>query len=1414
MKKHTRFLAWIMTLVMIFSCFGGTTVFAVDTDTTADSCNDHTDWQELTTATIGDFMTLSAGHYYLNEGSYYLKDDLAMGVTIYIWPGDTVNLCLNGHDISMTNSNRTILNPKNSATLNLYDCGTQVRYYDENGWVTTADGAWETATEEEKEAALTAATNPIKIVGGAIYGASSYDKGGAGVFIQNYATFNMYGGNILGCSTSSTLHCGGGVYNYEGTFNMYRGVIAYNSSSTFAGGLFVRSGSTVNMYGGEIAYNYAPTSGAGVYSGGTFNMYNDASIHDNYGSYLASGFYAFGGGTLNMYDTSSISNNISGDGGSAGVYMPSYNSVLNMYDTSSITGNKSTGIAAGVGLISGVMTISDDAKVFDNYVVESVEIEEIDTTNANDVKLKMLGDVGEKVVDSNVYLYNGKTITFDNFDGTDVYVTAAAGLGRVATSVDDTEDSGNLSSDVAAYYAVRETNNTEVHLMLAQTLDGKSDEVEYYGDIDLSELGIFDVITDDTVYTITGGTGVGEIDGTTLDSSSAGTFIIEAYTPACNTNPPTWQTSTLTVTAKEVTIDDIDTIGSVVGTTVELDNTSGTIDGDVNNDDVSIDFTVAYGEITDTTYTGGDTGKFDVTIHGISLTGDDAGNYTLGTVNDGEGTTVTINATIPHVSWPTAVDLVYGDTRRDADLMGGTAVVQTGNTTDGYKYTTVTGKFVWVSDEDNAAVNAAGTHTYEVQFVIDDTYDAEIIAAIKDLTHNVTQVVQPAEVTFTIADSTLVEGTKLSITVTDENGDVLDSDDSDDYDYLYYVDGEWVDTEPTAVGSYLIGASLTSNYRHAGTQESTAKQIGAFEIYAEDGSASTTYDVTFTGFTDTTSYNITGALPQTIHILPTLEGAYTGWEHSDGTIYDFGSRFPQPEDDVAFTAVEANDKATLSGTVTGIDFGGTENTALEGVVVTLMQGAEQIAVTTTDEKGEYSFEVPEGRYNVVVTRDQVIRNEITLYVELDSDDDDEMPLAPIVIPDIRQNTIFNVASGMTAITIDGMDDLIGTDTVSYKVELNPSSDTAAILAAAAENGLTANNAKLYIDVSIQKRGESATNYSEIDLTDDEDLTDNEDLTFYIPLAGIYQGYKNYSVYFDDGSDVVELDDSFFTVDGDLLTLTVQKSGVYGLAFWNTPTTLVDIENITVDYTNAGIDLNTIELFDDTGISDIEDITYVITSGDGDGDGVGTIEDNYLYVDKIGKFDILISFVVGGTSYVGTATFTVTAKTVTISGITCVDQEVDSTSNKVALNTGALLTGVETGDSVQIDFTNANGAITAGDYATSDTLTTKGEEIFTVSASGFALTGDDAGNYKLADDLTVTSQVTVTMSLVYIAWPAAHDIIYGQTKSETDLYGGKVVVYSNGTYTDITENGEFQWVVFDTDDKDNDTDNGLSETDTT
>lgn len=163
------------------------------------------------------------GAYAITEsGNYYLTNDYAVNSsaidhTLYIGDGTkkvTVNLCLNGHNLSTASGPVIIV--RENATLNLYDCK-------DAGKITGGTGR--TAEKDGK----------------------TYSYGG-GVMV--YGTLNMHGGSITGNSAN-----------------------AVGVASGFGGGVYVVSGGEFNLYGGSIAGNTAKTTGGGVTVAGA----NDAA---------------------------------------------------------------------------------------------------------------------------------------------------------------------------------------------------------------------------------------------------------------------------------------------------------------------------------------------------------------------------------------------------------------------------------------------------------------------------------------------------------------------------------------------------------------------------------------------------------------------------------------------------------------------------------------------------------------------------------------------------------------------------------------------------------------------------------------------------------------------------------------------------------------------------------------------------------------------------------------------------------------------------------------------------------------------------------------------------------------------------------------------------------------------------------
>lgn len=190
----------------------------------------------------------------LPEGSYYLDSDVLINQSILI-NGGTVNICLNGHKLSLNYSQKLIFEviQLNGGTLNLTDCQSTGKVSRDN-------------------------TAPY----------------GRGVTMGNGTSFTLYGGTICdnqACASSSTTAQGGGVYiGSSSTFNMYGGKISNNratvgsngteSDSGYGGGVYCAPDGTFNLLAGEITENQVRVEsnnggygfGGGVFNKGTFNM--------------------------------------------------------------------------------------------------------------------------------------------------------------------------------------------------------------------------------------------------------------------------------------------------------------------------------------------------------------------------------------------------------------------------------------------------------------------------------------------------------------------------------------------------------------------------------------------------------------------------------------------------------------------------------------------------------------------------------------------------------------------------------------------------------------------------------------------------------------------------------------------------------------------------------------------------------------------------------------------------------------------------------------------------------------------------------------------------------------------------------------------------------------------------------------
>ena len=121
-----------------------------------------------------------------------------------------------------------------------------------------------------------------KITGNTADASATGDNGaGGGVYIDEYGTFNMNGGEISSNTTDTTYGNGGGVCLYSGTFNMTDGAITGNTAGNGGGGIDAAAG-TFTMTGGSITDNTASYGlGGGIHARIPLNMSGTPVIKDN-----------------------------------------------------------------------------------------------------------------------------------------------------------------------------------------------------------------------------------------------------------------------------------------------------------------------------------------------------------------------------------------------------------------------------------------------------------------------------------------------------------------------------------------------------------------------------------------------------------------------------------------------------------------------------------------------------------------------------------------------------------------------------------------------------------------------------------------------------------------------------------------------------------------------------------------------------------------------------------------------------------------------------------------------------------------------------------------------------------------------------------------------------------------------------
>ena len=189
---------------------------------------------------------------------------------------------------------------------------------------------------------------------------------------------------------------------------------------------------------------------------------------------------------------------------------------------------------------------------------------------------------------------------------------------------------------------------------------------------------------------------------------------------------------------------------------------------------------------------------------------------------------------------------------------------------------------------------------------------------------------------------------------------------------------------------------------------------------------------------------------------------------------------------------------------------------------------------------------------------------------------------------------------------------------------------------------------------------------------------------------------------------------------------------------------------------------------------------MVTANDWKGDAVDSIKVTYtgrnettynsaVAPTNAGKYTASIT--VGGET--AGVEYSITAKEVTVTGITATDRSYEKDNRSVAL-TGGTLTGVISGDTVTIDLTKAKGMMINANVGTNKAVT----------VTGVALGGADKGNYKLKEQPTgVTVNITRADAGVRITTPPT-----SKTYGDADF----TVTAASGVTESTGNNGKWTW----------------------
>ena len=212
-----------------------------------------------------------------SAGNYYLSADVTISSRWDVPTGAPTNLDLNGHGITRTNASDTtgsVIQVGSGATLNLYDCGTDTRYYTVANPSVNGAGLGTIVDEAAYNAADENARGTFKggfITGGVISGAADGNHLIGGVNVD-CGSFTMNGGTIIG--NKVCINAGGVKVRGAGaSFTMNGGAILANYNDCYGGGISVGDNAadhlcTLTINEGLIARNWSGRNGGAIHLDG------------------------------------------------------------------------------------------------------------------------------------------------------------------------------------------------------------------------------------------------------------------------------------------------------------------------------------------------------------------------------------------------------------------------------------------------------------------------------------------------------------------------------------------------------------------------------------------------------------------------------------------------------------------------------------------------------------------------------------------------------------------------------------------------------------------------------------------------------------------------------------------------------------------------------------------------------------------------------------------------------------------------------------------------------------------------------------------------------------------------------------------------------------------------------------------